>query len=199
MAPISTAYLSIDDVFTTKRGSKIARVLDAANIDTKHCVYMPGVKLRAPFDASTFDKNPDAMRLNLQLSLENTYVRSEIETFEVWLKQYLAAHSDRIFKKHLSLAEIEVGYTSCMRESDTRPTLLKVKIDREGFSPVRCWDPQGEAMSPPESWKNLLIEARIHISHLWCMGAQFGVVMQLTDAKIHESPETALQQRANPF
>ena len=84
MAPISTAYLSIDDVFTTKRGSKIARVLDAANIDTKHCVYMPSAKLRAPFDASTFDKNPDASRQNLQLSLESTDVKSEIEAFETW-------------------------------------------------------------------------------------------------------------------
>jgi len=190
--------LSIDDVFTTKRGSKIARVLDAANIDTKHCIYMPGVKFRVPYDASTFDKNPDASRQTLQLSLGDIDVMSEIEAFESWLKQYLAAHSERIFKKSLSPAEIDAGYMSCMHDSVARPTLIKVKVDRAGYRPVRCWDPQSrEGTSPPDSWKNLLIEARLHICHLWIMGAQFGVVLQLTDAVIHES--IAQREHANPF
>ena len=63
-----------------------------------------------------------------------------------------------------------------------QPT-LKTKIDLEGNSASR-WNIIGEAASVPYTWRGLKVKPRLHFSHLWIMGAQFGVVLKVTDAEL---------------
>ena len=95
---IDYTKLSFDDVFCSKRGSKVARL----NSGGDPCILMLKQHLRSPFDASTFDKDPAATRLNLQISLDDPIVVEQLQAFEAWLLDYLAQHSERIFKKVLT-------------------------------------------------------------------------------------------------
>ena len=194
---IDYTKLSFDDVFCSKRGSKVARL----NSGGDPCILMLKQHLRSPFDASTFDKDPAATRLNLQISLDDPIVVEQLQAFEAWLLDYLAQHSERIFKKVLTSDQLKANYSSFMREptKDGLSPLLKTKIDIEGRTAVCCWDTNGAAMEPPDTWAGLHIQPRLHFSHLWLMGAQFGLVIRLTDAKIAEESPRPQGVRECPF
>ena len=61
---------------------------------------------------------------------------------------------------------------------------LKTKIDLEGNGTIRCWDTNGASISMPDTWRGIKLKPRLLFSHLWTMGAQFGVVLKITDAEI---------------
>ena len=87
-------HMELSDVFFTKRGSKICRVRCAGD----DFAITPTEYLRAPFDASNYDKNGSASRLGL--TLETTAeLQTLVETFDQWIVQYLSEHSARIFDK----------------------------------------------------------------------------------------------------
>lgn len=181
-AKINTATLRIDDVFCTQSGSKIARIRDGdGDLD-----LIPGVSMRSPFAAGTFDKDPTATRLNLSLVVDDSEFLQNLQQFDNWMVEYLAANSERLFKREMSESQIRMGYSPVLREPTKEGLcpLLKTKLDTEGRYAVCCWDEAGAGLPPPESWAGLRLEPRLHFSHLWIMGAQFGVVIRLTDAKI---------------
>jgi hypothetical protein len=183
---IDTANLSIDDTITTTRGSKIARIREGKD---KNCIYMPNSQLRVPFAPSSFDaaNKTGNMRLNLQLSIEDADTLRELEKFDRWIVEYLAEHSERLLKRKLTKEQVQSSYLSCLKPSAKEgfAPLLKTKIDLDGLHAVHCWDQDGndKGQVPHDEWRGNYIEARVHISHLWQMAGQCGVVMRLTDAK----------------
>ena len=186
MASINTATLSIDDVYCTQRGFSIGRIRDGDG----ECVLMPTALLCAPFEAGTFDKDPEATRLNLQLCIDPE-VEEQLRKFDTWVVDYLVGHSERIFKRATTKEQVQAGYKSCIREpsKDGLALLLKTKIDTSGRYAVVCWDQDGEQAPLPESWSGLRIQSRLRFSHLWKTGTQFGVCVRLTDAKLmQEAP-----------
>jgi len=195
-AMISTAKLSVDDVFCSKRGSKLAKLVD----DGHECIYMPDAFLRTPFAPTTFDKDPTATRLNLQLSIDDAAVEEQILAFDAWAVQYLTEHSERLFKKPMSREQVEAGYSSCLRSSSKEgfSPLLKVKLDTQGRHAVCYWDANGGAAEPPEEWREISVKPRLHLSHLWVMGTQFGFVIRITDARL-SSADNRVATRSNPF
>ncbi len=189
---IETANLSIDDTVTTTRGTKMARIRDGAD---QNCIFMPKAKLRVPFAPSSFDAAKTGggnNRLNLQLSVDDAETVRELQKFDRWLIEYLAEHSERILKRKLTKEQVEAGYLSCLKPgAKDLPPLLKTKIDLEGRHAVHCWDQDGndKGQVPPDEWRGSYIEARVHISHLWQMANQYGVVMRLTDANLADAGE----------
>ena len=181
MTAINTATLRIDDVFCTASGAKIARICDG----DAPLVLMTDT-LRSPFNAGTFDRDPTATRLNLQLAVDNESLLQTLQGFDSWVVEYLAQHSERIFKRNLSREQVQLGYTSVLRQpaKEGHSPLLRVKLDTENRYAVCCWDQSGEGIAPPDNWAGLYLQPRLHFSHLWIMGSQFGVVVRLTDAKI---------------
>jgi len=200
MANINTSTLIIDEVFATKSGCKMARI----HHDIGDCVYIPDTNFRVPFAPSTFDKNPNATRLNLQLSMDSAAVAYQLQEFDKWAIRYLTEHSHRIFKKTMTNEQVLAGYTSCVKTStrDGFAPLLKVKMDTDGSNAVSCWDVMGRDIPIPKSedWKGSHIKAKLHFSHMWIMGGQFGVVIRLTDAKIMpDVDEMTSAPHVNPF
>ncbi len=194
---INTAKLTIDDVFTTSRGSKIARIRDGEEND---CDFTPACKLRVPFAPSTFDKKPEATRLDLQLSIDDEATLRELRKFDEWAVEYIAHNSERLLRKKLSKEQVKAIYTSNLKTKEGYAPLLKTKLDLEGRNAVCCWGKDGSSIDPPASlndWKGY-IEARICFTHLWLMGSQFGVVARLTDA-MFVGDEGSRPERKNPF
>ena len=182
MAPITTSQWSIGDVVCTSRGSKIAPL----KCDGKHCVYTPDSYLRVVFEPGSFDKDPTAQRLNLVLECDDDF-QTQIKAFDAWFVEYLTVNSERLLKRKMSPEQVVNGYCSCVKlptgGKSFQPT-LKTKIDLEGNGTIRCWDTNGASISMPYTWRGLKLKPRLLFSHLWIMGAQFGVVLKLTDAEI---------------
>ena len=153
MAAINTALLRLDDVFCTSNGSKICRLCDGDS----PLVLMPEM-MRSPFNAGTFDRDPHAKRLNLQLAIVDP---------------------------------VKLGYVAVVRQpaKEGHSPLLKAKFDTEGRYALVCWNPNDERVLPIEDWTNAQIPPRLHFSHLWIRGSQFGAVVRLTDAKILNKPQ----------
>ena len=194
MALSDIKHLSLDDVFFTKRGSKICRVRCAGG----DFVITPPEHLRIPFDASNYDKDGSACRLSLVFET-NPELQTLIETFDGWIVRYMSEHSERIFKKTMTPEQVRVGYCSCLKYKEPYAPTLKCKLDKDGRRGICCWQPSGERADQPSDWRSVMAKPRLHVSHLWVMGAQHGVVIQLTDAEIVPSEVVQSVERANPF
>ena len=95
--------------------------------------------------------------------------------------------------------QVRDSYSSCIRHSDKgyMPT-LKTKVDLGDSKHSLCvWDADGNQLDKPESWRNRLITPRLHVTHLWWMGSNFGPVVRLTDALLR--PDSLPVQRTSPF
>ena len=49
---------------------------------------------------------------------------------------------------------------------------------------ARFWDENGVERRPPEDWRNTRMHFRLHLSHVWIMNGTFGLVVNVTDAKV---------------
>ena len=100
----------------------------------------------------------------------------------------------------MSPEQVANGYCSCVKlppgGKSFQPT-LKTQIDLEGLGTIRCWDTNGASISMPYTWRGLKLKPRLLFSHLWIMGAQFGVVLKITDAEI--ACDDVAEPIANPF
>ncbi len=202
MASIDTTCLNLQDTFTTRRGAKIA-VLKACNGE---CIYQPNEFMRVPFEPSTFDKDPTATNLNLVLETVPE-VEEAIKQFDNWLIDYLTQNCERILKRQLTREQVAAGYTSPLRFSDKGyPATLKTKISTApGKHCIACFSREsherGKQREPPESWRQYNVSPRLHISHLWIMGSQFGPLIRVTDAMLEprDDAPAVVKERENPF
>ena len=65
---------------------------------------------------------------------------------------------------------------------------------------TRSTDADGNLIDAPENWKEFRISPRIHVSHVWFMGTNFGPVLRLTDALLKPEENTpASLKRKSPF
>ena len=101
---------------------------------------------------------------------------------------------------------MKANYSSCLKTSDKYPATLKTKIDLgTGKHAVCCWSREsherGKMREPPEYWRQYRVSPRLHITHLWIMGATFGPVVHVTDAMLEpdENAAATAKERVNPF
>ena len=109
--------------------------------------------------------------------------------------------SERLLKKPMSPEQVRLAYHSCVRDAkDHRyPPMLKCKIDKEGKHALRLWDDKDAAIPSPSNWRDIEMKVIVRLSHLWIMGAAFGLVLQVTDAQLFPKESDRLGPRENPF
>ena len=194
MASINLATLSLDDPFTTSNGAKIASIRRDGNNDL---VVQPGELLRVPFEPTAFGES-DSSRFNLVLEAPRPVLEAFADLDE-WLISYLTEHAAQFFKKPMTADQVRDGYSSCIHHSDKGylPT-LKTKVDLgDGKHALCVWDSERNQLDKPESWRNRQIIPRLHITHIWFMGSNFGPVVRLTDALLRSDASPV--QRTSPF
>ena len=146
----SLTDLRLRDVLTTRNGANIASI----KLGEDELVYQPNEYLRIPFEPSAFDKSE---RESLNLVLETTpQILEFLLKLDEALITYVAQHSERLFKKKLSMAQVRANYSSCVRTSDKgHPATLKTKVNvGVDKNAVLCWDDDGNQVDLPESWRN---------------------------------------------
>ena len=77
--------------------------------------------------------------------------------------------------------------------------MLKCKVDNEGKHQLCLWDVEGDATKAPLNWREVEMKVIVRVSHLWIMGAAFGLVLQITDAQVFPKEGVDIGPRVNPF
>ena len=169
---------------TSARGAKSCTLLDK---DGQKVMLIVGSKeqpVRTPFGANTYN-NEDTPRKTLEIRLTDQQVE-EFVAFDTWAIQYLADNSERLFKKQLTKAQVEEHYRSPLSRKEGYQPLLRCKVNCTSAAACRCWNGDSERVSMPEDLRECELVPRLHLSHLWIMGRDFGWVLNVIDLQILE-------------
>ena len=169
---------------TSARGAKTCTLLDK---DGQKVMLIVGSKeqpVRTPFGASTYN-NEDTPRKTLEFRLTDQQVEEFVD-FDTWAIQYLADNSERLFKKQLTKAQVEEHYRSPLSRKEGYQPLLRCKVNCTSAAACRCWNGDNERVSMPEDLRECELVPRLHLSHLWVMGRDFGWVFNTVDLMIME-------------
>jgi hypothetical protein len=113
------------------------------------------------------------------------------QALDEWAVEYITAHSERLFKKTLTLAEARDCYHPRLRQAANYPPLLRTKLNMPGSrGACRFWTSDQQQRGPPVDWREAELTAHLHISHLWLMGGSCGLCVNCTDLLVSEAPCT---------
>jgi len=173
--------LALADVHINPKGAKTCLLTDNGAR-----FYYTTESTRAPFGPSNFDKDPAAPRQNLELRCTTT-MANFFRALDEWVIEYISAHSERIWKKPLTLQQVRDMYHPTMRTTEGYEPLLRAKLNMPGSrGAVRFWTPDGQMRDPPSDWRDADVKAHVHISHLWLMGGACGLVINCIDLLVQE-------------
>ena len=135
--------------------------------------FQLGDGLRTRFGASTFEKNLDAVRRNLDFDLEGSGETLErLREIDAWAIEYITANSERLLKKKLSRAEVENGYTPLVWTYGSCSS-VKTKINIRGPRAATFWDDKGKQIHEPPlegTWQDF--SYTVAVASLWTSGYQ---------------------------
>jgi hypothetical protein len=94
---------------------------------------------------------------------------------------YLAANSERLFKKVLTEDQVIEMYKPTVTQRGSYPATLRCKLNVGGSTSVRCWNALDQRMAIPEDFRAYDLLPRVHISHLWMMSKEVGFVLNVHD------------------
>jgi hypothetical protein len=154
------------------------------------CTYIFSEPTRCPFGPSNFDKDPKATRQNLDIRVSGDAAEF-FDGLDAWAIDYICAHSERLFKKNLSLAQVKDSYHPCIRKAPGYEPLLRTKFNAAGTrGACRFWTRDGEQREAPEDWREAEVTPHVHVSHLWMMGGSCGLVVNCCDLMVTEAPRS---------
>jgi hypothetical protein len=179
------SMLSLANVSITAKGAKMAVLTNGAD-SSDRCNYTFSEPTRCPFGPSNFDKDPKATRQNLDIRVSGDAAEF-FEGLDAWAIDYICTHSERLFKKSLSLAQVKDSYTPCLRKAPGYEPLLRTKFNTAGTrGACRFWTAGGEEREAPVDWREADVTPHVHVSHLWMMGGSCGLVVNVCDLLVTE-------------
>ena len=170
------------DVVTNARGSRTARLRTSNGREVAYCTANNG--LCAPFGPSCFDNASPTTRLTLACCLDDETILHIFEDLDSWALRCVEENAERLFNRPMTSEQVAAGRNPCVRRKLPYDPLLHAKMTTDGPHAIRCWDAAGA-------------ERRFHVSHLWMMGADFGLVVNATDVQVVS--ESTAGEPAFPF
>ena len=184
-------FWHLSEVSVSSKGQKSCQL----SADHQSVKFVLGEGLRTRFGASTFDKNVDAIRRNIDFDLEEGEALERLKKIDAWAVDYLTANSERLFKKNLSRAEVENGYTPLVRSYGSCSS-CKCKINIRGPRAATYWNDKAQQIPdcPAEgTWQDFAYTVQVSIPQLWIMQGTFGLLLEATALRLE--PPAAI----NPF
>ena len=169
---------TLADTTVSSKGQKSCQL----TCDHAPVKFQLGHGLRTRFGATTFEKNLDAVRRNLDFDLEDGETLERLREIDDWAIEYITVHSERLLKKKLSRAEVENGYTKLIRTYGSSSS-CKCKINIKGPRSCTYWDDRGEQIHecPAEgTWQDFAYTVQVAIPQLWIMQGTFGLLLETT-------------------
>ena len=92
---------------------------------------------KMPFGASSFEKDKETTRLNLDLDISG--MSEECEKLDAWALEYACKEKDRLFPE-MSEEDIIRNYYRCVQHSEKYGTTrLRTKINTAGLNKCKCF------------------------------------------------------------
>ena len=175
--------LALANVTVSAKGAKMAALSSGAD----RCNYTFAEPTRCPFGPSNFDKDPNATRQNLDIRVSGD-AAAFFDGLDAWAIDYICTHSERLFKKSQSLAQVKDMYHPCVRKAPGYAPLLRTKFNAAGTrGACRFWTAGGEQREAPVDWREAELTPHVHMSHLWMMGGSCGLVVNVCDLLVTEA------------
>jgi hypothetical protein len=174
---------SLADVHCNAKGAKTCQLLDG----TQRMLYTSDVYCVVPFPPSNFDKDPAATRLNLELRCPPS-LEAFFDEVDAWAVDYLTLHAERLFKRGpLSQEQVKEAYHPTLKRHGDYPALLRTKLDTAGRRACKFWTADQQKREAPEDWRSSEVRPQLHISHLWIMGRECGIVCNVEALLVQEA------------
>jgi len=177
------SQLQLAEPIVSSRGAK-SSALSNNGVKFVHTVGSREEPLTSPFGASSFG-DEQTTRKTIEFRIPVVWV-DFFDRFDAWAVTYITCHSERLFKKSLTLEQVRDGYKPCVSRRGTYPPTLRCKLNIGGSSVVRCWTPSEERMLVPDSFRGFELVPRVTVLHLWVMNREFGFVLQVNDMMCSE-------------
>ncbi len=172
------SQLQLAEPIVSSRGAK-ASALSNGGVKFAHTIGSRDMPLTPPFGASSFGDDVTT-RKSIEYRIPKCWVEF-FDLFDAWAVTYITCHSERLFKKSLTLEQVRDGYKPCVSRRGTYPPTLRCKQNIGGSNVVRCWTPSEERMLVPDNFRGLELVPRATVLHLWVMNREFGFVLQVND------------------
>jgi len=144
--------------------------------------------LRCPFGACSW-ADVAADRLNLDFSAPPDLAQY-FEAADETICELATKNSESLFGKIMSYGEVLAQYTPMVKEGKLEyPSTIRTKINMTGRRALKCYTPEGTPRDFPEDFRAVRVVPGVLVSHLWFQNKSFGVVLETTHAKIHETSE----------
>ena len=179
---LASTKFALNDPQTSARGAKTCTFVDTEGQRVFFTLGSKAAPTSSPFGATSYnDEATSRKMLDFRLPAES---EEEFLGFDAWAVQYLAENSERLFKKKMNKAQIEEHYRSPVSRKEGYQPLLRCKVTARGKHAVRAWDEESERMDLPEDLRPHDLVPRLHLSHLWIMGREFGWVFNVADLMV---------------
>ena len=145
------APLALADRLVSSRGAKSCTLTANA---TKLIVTVGSrtEMLTTPFGASSFGDEVSNKK-TIEFRLPPQWL-PYFQALDDWAVPYLAEHSERLFKKTLSVEQVRDSYKPCVNQKGSYPATLRCKINVGGGSAVRCWNGLDQRIPVPDDFRN---------------------------------------------
>jgi hypothetical protein len=175
----------IGEVQVNSKGAKSARVEN----DGQQMIFNLGDRenpVLSPFGATTFNDELNS-RQPVEFILDEKQ-EAHWAAFDTWAIAYLSEHSERIFKKTLTVDQVKDTYKSPVTRKENYPAHLRCKINTTGEKACRAWNTNNDRTDLPPL-RNVPCVPRITLSHLWIMARECGFVLSVNDIMASPPPE----------
>ena len=133
---------------------------------------------QAPFGASTFDKDPAATRLTMELDVTSSEVLQLLQQLDQWA---VRAVGDSGLFEGMSKEDVARTYHSCLQTSEKYPNIrLRTKLNTAGMNSCKFFKaPENH----PIEFKELYLRASalrpvIQLKGLWKQSGQWGLSLE---------------------
>ena len=169
--------------FVSGRGPKIATIVDGTG--HKFVFTLGDHVLTSPFGAGTFDRNPNATRLTLELSVPSAML-SALQLLDAWVVAHCVAHKAELFPDWTDV-EVASNYHSFLQYSDKYQTWrMRTKFSTVGLSACRFWNNEKQALKYEEvDTKTAGLRPWVQVSGLWWQGRQYGLTLNIVDLRVN--------------
>ena len=160
----------------TNKGVKTAN----ATLRGGPCEFLlhPTEWFTAPFGASTFDKDPQATRLTMELDVTNSSVLSLLQQMDQWAVQAVA--SSGLFE-NMSKEDVARMYHPCLQASEKYNTIrLRAKLTTAGLHSCKWFKaPENASITFTElDLRMSQLRPVIQLKGIWKQSGQWGLTLE---------------------
>ena len=168
------------EVSISSKGQKSCQL----TADHKPVTFNLGSSLRTRFGASTYDKNVESTRKNLDFDVtSDKQIQALLGEIDKWTVQHILEHGGKFMKKVMSKEVIKEHYKPLLNSYGDRLS-VKTKINTGGSRVCRCWDEDRNVRELPENWLGNVYDVRVSLPQMWIMGSDFGWTLECIDLLI---------------